>query len=406
MFAATTPYYGNSFAPLLRECRKRAGLSQQQLADYIAVSPKRVSKWETGVIKPPQDPEFYDRLRAVPGFSDTDIMLLREAAQTNKSSEDIGKLLDQLNQLEANRQSIRKILESGLRSLQSGSSIEVQQRGLADKNRQDPARIEAAKENRDRALLLAHQLKELGRFTASGKQYVLDLAEHLTTIDAELPEVLQAYGALLSQAFVEALTMYAELPLRALVQPSTQAPQALTIPAEVEEEVQEYSAKSLPDIGYRGIIPSPMPPKEVVPGDHIIDIVTELQSQARLGSEKERPTHYPHENVVFHVARLRAEDLRQEEPPSGSGIIYERGRLATIAEAARVSGVKMGTLRNYLSDRKLTERGRITAPGGGKVLIDLDQLDSVLSSRKLGGRPRKTPKRLLDKRPRGRPRKT
>jgi hypothetical protein len=40
------------------------------------------------------------------------------------------------------------------------------------------------------------------------------------------------------------------------------------------------------------------------------------------------------------------------------------------------------------------------------VLIDLDELDSVLSSRKPGGRPRKTPESPSSKRPRDRPRKT
>ena len=47
-------------------------------------------------------------------------------------------------------------------------------------------------------------------------------------------------------------------------------------------------------------------------------------------------------------------------------------------------------LHNYLSDGKLSERGRIKASGRKKVLIDLDELDSVLSSRKPGCRPRKT----------------
>jgi hypothetical protein len=109
---------------------------------------------------------------------------------------------------------------------------------------------------------------------------------------------------------------------------------------------------------------------------HVLD----LQSQAKLGSERrERPLPYPHENVVFHAAHLRGDAMSQQEPPAGSGVIYERGRIMTVAEASRVSGVKLGTLHNDLNDGKLTVRGRIfsPAPGGGKVLVDLDQVMSL-----------------------------
>ena len=79
MPTAITPNDGNSFAILLRKYRNRAGLSQQQLGNYLAVSPKRVSKWEAGVSDPPGDTTFYESLRNVPVFTESDISLLLEA---------------------------------------------------------------------------------------------------------------------------------------------------------------------------------------------------------------------------------------------------------------------------------------------------------------------------------------
>jgi transcriptional regulator with XRE-family HTH domain len=78
---STATQHGTSFGRLLRECRKRAGLSQVQLANCLDISKSTVSKWETGVIDPPGDPAFYELLRKVPGFSESDIALLLETAE-------------------------------------------------------------------------------------------------------------------------------------------------------------------------------------------------------------------------------------------------------------------------------------------------------------------------------------
>jgi transcriptional regulator with XRE-family HTH domain len=126
MPAATTTRHGNSFADLLRKFRKHAGLNQQQLAGYLAVSPKRISKWEKGVSKPPQDTQFYNRLRIVPGITESDITRLMEAAEASKFTEDFAKLFAQLN---AHREEIWKIFD-----WQAGSSIEVRRQGLIGKS--------------------------------------------------------------------------------------------------------------------------------------------------------------------------------------------------------------------------------------------------------------------------------
>jgi hypothetical protein len=157
------------------------------------------------------------------------------------------------------------------------------------------------------------------------------------------------------------------------------------------EEVEDSLTKSVHKrTRKRGSISPPMPPKEVEHGDHLTKHVNDLQSQARLGSERrERPIPYPHENVVFHVAHLRQETLEKQVPPAGSGVI--KGHLMTLAEASQTSGIPVGTLRNYLHEGKLTARGRefAPAPGGGKVLVDAQEVGSL--PRRLVGRPKKNP---------------
>jgi hypothetical protein len=83
------------FGTMLRELRLRVeGLNQRRLAnylnervqqrklpDYLKLDHKEIDSIETGIARPPYDSEFYKRLGAVPGVSESDITQLREAAQ-------------------------------------------------------------------------------------------------------------------------------------------------------------------------------------------------------------------------------------------------------------------------------------------------------------------------------------
>jgi transcriptional regulator with XRE-family HTH domain len=175
MSASTTTRFGTLF----RKFRKQAGLSQQQLADYLAESPKRVSKWETGVSDPPGDPAFYESLRNVPGFTESDITLLQRTAEADKSTETARELLDQL-----------KATLERLKNPQLGSSTEVRRKGF------DP------------------------------------YGTHLLELTSEP----------LAQTLVEVMTMYAELALRELGRLSTQAPQALPTTGEEAPEILTESS--------------------------------------------------------------------------------------------------------------------------------------------------------------------
>jgi hypothetical protein len=80
------------FGTLLRELRQRVGLSQDELDAYLAAYLKRydehpilkydcIHNLETGELKPFHAVAFFNQLSAVPGVSQSDITLLREAAQ-------------------------------------------------------------------------------------------------------------------------------------------------------------------------------------------------------------------------------------------------------------------------------------------------------------------------------------
>jgi transcriptional regulator with XRE-family HTH domain len=71
----------NRFGKLLRDFRKREGYSQIKLAAWLEVDDSTVNKLEAGSRRPPRDPKFYERLREVPGFTESDITLLLQAAE-------------------------------------------------------------------------------------------------------------------------------------------------------------------------------------------------------------------------------------------------------------------------------------------------------------------------------------
>jgi transcriptional regulator with XRE-family HTH domain len=64
------------FGKLLQAFRKRERLSQLKLALYLGVDDSTINRIEAGTRKPPRNPDFYQKLREVPGFTDNDIALL------------------------------------------------------------------------------------------------------------------------------------------------------------------------------------------------------------------------------------------------------------------------------------------------------------------------------------------
>jgi transcriptional regulator with XRE-family HTH domain len=64
------------FGKLLQAIRKRVGLSQSKLAAYLNIDDSTITRMEAGTRKPPRDPGFFDKLRQVPGFTETDIAQL------------------------------------------------------------------------------------------------------------------------------------------------------------------------------------------------------------------------------------------------------------------------------------------------------------------------------------------
>jgi hypothetical protein len=120
----------------------------------------------------------------------------------------------------AYEQSMKKRQAKARRGNAESSAIEIRREGiLARPNPQDKKRANAAKANKDRAILNAQLVKQQGDFAASGKKYIMDVMEDVLEMDTEASEELQPIGQALTEIikeeltgiFTESLTMIGEL---------------------------------------------------------------------------------------------------------------------------------------------------------------------------------------------------
>jgi hypothetical protein len=88
------------------------------------------------------------------------------------------------------------------------ADIEVRHEGFLNlrENAEDRKRKNALKANRDRKVLSAHHLNDLGGLVVTGEKYVLDVAEHLSDVTDNLPDHLQPLGQTLTKAGVQILS--------------------------------------------------------------------------------------------------------------------------------------------------------------------------------------------------------
>ena len=70
--------------------------------------------------------------------------------------------------------------------------------------------------------------------------------------------------------------------------------------------------------------------------------------------------------------------------------------LITLAEASERFGLPYSTLRHWVRAGRLRERGRerFRGPGGGKVLVDAEEVPYAKEHPRPGGRPRRHQKRV------------
>jgi hypothetical protein len=105
--------------------------------------------------------------------------------------------------------------------------IKVRREGLLRReNPEDRKRADTLKANRDRQILTAHHVKDVGQFIASGQKFVMDVAVHLRETTADLPDDLQPLGMTLTKAslqilsgtFIESAKFNAEMGLQEITQ--------------------------------------------------------------------------------------------------------------------------------------------------------------------------------------------
>jgi hypothetical protein len=187
------------------------------------------------------------------------------------------------------------------------------------------------------------------------------------------------------------------------------------VPEADAPEVEE-SPGSTPEIftysGEDGIISPPMASSEVESSDHLTQHISDLKAQAKFESETKRsPIPYPHENVVFHMAQFRVENLSQQRTKKGTVKSYEV--VATLRDAAERTGVADDEIlttseieAEYHINKKLvheyTKRGRQGRPhltpldvrlarGGGssQLLFRRGDIEKVVANPPKTGRPPK-----------------
>jgi hypothetical protein len=106
--------------------------------------------------------------------------------------------------------------------------IEIRREGFIFRhdNPEDRKRFEVLKTNRDRQILTARHVKDVGAYIATGQQFVVDVAVHLRETIAELPEDMQSLEVsltnaglqILSGTYIEGAKFNAEMGLREITQ--------------------------------------------------------------------------------------------------------------------------------------------------------------------------------------------
>jgi hypothetical protein len=108
----------------------------------------------------------------------------------------------------------------------AGIEVRHDQGLLHRENPEDRKRADALKKNRDREILTARHINDLGGYIAKGEEYVMDVGKHLNRVTADLPVELQELGTtltiagmkILSASFIEGAKMNAEMGMQEISQ--------------------------------------------------------------------------------------------------------------------------------------------------------------------------------------------
>jgi transcriptional regulator with XRE-family HTH domain len=354
----------SQFGTLLREIRKLAGVSRDQFAACLAVSISRVSELETGLTDPPKDPEFYDKLRSVPGFSDADVTLLQEVAEDDKSTEVFEK---RLVQLDAHLEERRKTLEIQL-GWQAGSSIEVRRQDAVD-----PAWLAAPKTNEELVTLLSQISAHRAKLMALSDDVLALVNRIMSEWHQDLPAQVQTYDALLTKlnAEIAIQTSYevhamrlVQDTLRELLQQAKHATQAPSTTAEDARDIHTESLQSDATILSPEVLdvlkdlerPLPIPPDTGVPND--ASQVVEREAQPNNQPDQLQPA--PKKETIFdrsdaklffeavenpeHRYNNKAEVALQEFMKD-----VEKAKVTSLNKAAKTYGVSAQTFSEWVA---------------------------------------------------------
>jgi hypothetical protein len=217
-----------------------------------------------------------------------------------------------------------------------------------------------------KTVLLTQQFYERLRHVPGFSDEAINLLKKAREIDELTEELAEHLGPFVPELGSYELSDQQNL---LLVEPLNTLLQDLSlefkiIKKEDKEEHQVPPTEIFTDTNKDAIISLPMPPSTGENEHSLAKHISDLRSHPTFGAERKPPIHYPHENVVFHVAQLQAEARGKngEEQPD---------RLMTLKEAAGLypDEVSYGDVLRWHYSGLLEEQGRrwLARPGGRSI---------------------------------------
>jgi transcriptional regulator with XRE-family HTH domain len=446
------------FATLLTFYRTQGGISRQHLAKRLHIASTELQRLEAGKRAPPCDKAFFERLGTALGVRKSDLSLLLRAQAADTPTTDYSNLLAEFaeqtgqgdlclapgEQSTANKQHTvprKKGVQGPLtQSLHLGASMQVTQpaKGAAalrtwmkpeeGRGAQEPAGEQFPSKQPDQQPPGPKQGVVFDRTEA--KLFFDALADPAHTHKEQAEAALQAFTKAVEQSRVTSLnkaskisgisvTTYTEWIAKGLIPSEYRDKNAIYLAVDIAQEVDRdnqeakamglQTARLLRSRREKYFPPEPQRPQDAGTPQVAFEGGNFPQAPVEIETSQ-HASHYPHENVVFHVAQLQAEAQGKQRRKRDTVKSYEV--VATLKQAAEKTGVPLEeimTTRDIQAEfginRSRIQRWTQMGPDGqphltplsvrlegakhDQLLLRRSQVEELVSNPPPGGRPRR-----------------